>query len=561
MPHPRVRLDPTDAQIPGGVLSALKDRFSAVRAELGLSVDYPPEALAEAAGVAADPQGLPEADETGIPFFTIDPPGSMDLDQAMHLEREGDGHRIRYAIADVPTFVRVGGHLDRETRHRGQTVYCPDLRGAAPRGAVGGGGSLLPDAVRPAFVWDLRLDGGGPSVGGGAPGDGAQRVERLDATVQAAVDGGTEDDRFRCCGRSASAASSRSGHAAAPACRCPSSRCVRARTAASPSSSALRCRRGVERPDLAADGHRGRHDDARRRLGVLRTMPAPTEDAVQRFRRAARGLGGGGLRSGVRRVHPGARPHQPRHLALIHEATALFRGAGYTAFAGPPKDRDHAAVAAPYAHVTAPLRRLVDRFGLVVCEAVCRGGDVPVAVREALPELPELMRESDRRARAAERACADATEAAVLHDRAGESFAAVRPRPHGARHGRPARRPRAGAGDRRPQTARVAAPGPARARRRSGGTLVRQRLRAGGGGSARPYTGGGRVGRTVASVGNHRRGRSGLRRAGWWPTATRGDPRDSATENRPPLHRVTGGGARVKRCKRPPAAWVTRSAR
>ena len=30
------------------------------------------------------------------------------------------------------------------------------------------------------------------------------------------------------------------------------------------------------------------------------------------------------------------------------------------------------------------------------------------------------------------------------------------------------------------------------------------------------------------------RGRSGLHRAGWWLTATRGDPRDSATENRPP---------------------------
>ena len=145
----------------------------------------------------------------------------------------------------------------------------------------------------------------------------------------------------------------------------------------------------------------------------------------QRFRRAARGLGAewpegvpyGDFVSGLDRTNP-------RHLALIHEATALFRGAGYTAFDGAaPKERDHAAVAAPYAHVTAPLRRLVDRFGLVVCEAVCRGGDVPVAVREALPELPELMRESDRRARAAERACADATEAAVLHDRRGESFA------------------------------------------------------------------------------------------------------------------------------------------
>ena len=81
----------------------------------------------------------------------------------------------------------------------------------------------------------------------------------------------------------------------------------------------------------------------------------------------------------------------PRHLALIHEATALFRGAGYTPFDGaPPEHREHAAVANPYAHVTAPLRRLVDRFGLVVCEALSAGTDVPAWARAALPtELSE----------------------------------------------------------------------------------------------------------------------------------------------------------------------------
>src|SRR4051795_9633807 len=128
MPHPRVTLQATDAAIPDGMLAALRDRFSAVRSELGLSLDYPADALAEAEQVAAAPPDLPPRDETDLPFFTIDPPGSMDLDQAMHLEREGDGHRVRYAIADVPSFVRLGGALDRVTRERGQTVYCPDVR-------------------------------------------------------------------------------------------------------------------------------------------------------------------------------------------------------------------------------------------------------------------------------------------------------------------------------------------------------------------------------------------------------------------------------------------------
>ena len=49
-----------------------------------------------------------EAPQVDVPFVTIDPPGARDLDQALHLERRGDGHRVRYAIADVGAFVRPG---------------------------------------------------------------------------------------------------------------------------------------------------------------------------------------------------------------------------------------------------------------------------------------------------------------------------------------------------------------------------------------------------------------------------------------------------------------------
>nr|MDQ3357621.1 RNB domain-containing ribonuclease [Actinomycetota bacterium] len=99
---------------------------------------------------------------------------------------------------------------------------------------------------------------------------------------------------------------------------------------------------------------------------------------------------------------------------------------GYTPFDGElPEQQEQAAIAAPYAHVTAPLRRLVDRFTLVVCEALSSGRDVPDWAREALPMLPEIMATSDRQARAVERACADAVEAAVLQHRVGEVFDAV----------------------------------------------------------------------------------------------------------------------------------------
>ena len=430
MPHPRVRLAPTDADIPGEVLQALEARFAAVRAELGLSLDYPADALAEAEQVAAEPPGLPERDETALPFFTVDPPGSMDLDQAMHLERDGDGHRIRYAIADVPTFVRLGGALDRVTRERGQTVYCPDVRVPLhPEVLSEAAASLLPDAVRPAFVWDLRLDGAGLLTSAQVYRAMVRSVERLDyAQVQAAVDAGTDDERFlllKEVGERRIAQERARGGASLPM---PEQQVTardgggftlefRPLVAAEEWNAQVSLLTGMAAATMMLDAG----------VGVLRTMPAPTPDAVARFRRVARGLGAewpegvpyGEFVRGLDRSNP-------RHLALIHEATALFRGAGYTAFDGePPAQPEHAAVAAPYAHVTAPLRRLVDRFGLVVCEAACRGAEVPDAVRAALPQLAELMRDSDRRARAAERDCADATEAAVLHGREGETFGAI----------------------------------------------------------------------------------------------------------------------------------------
>jgi exoribonuclease R len=162
-------------------------------------------------------------------------------------------------------------------------------------------------------------------------------------------------------------------------------------------------------------------------VGLLRTMPPPDEQAVQRFRRQARALGvnwsarvpyGEFLRGLDRAV--------PQQLALLHEAARLFRGAGYTWFDGqPPTAPAHAAVAAPYAHVTAPLRRLVDRFGLLVCHAAAGGTKPDDEVRAALPALVERMAESDRQAKALERRCVDLVEAAVLAGRVGERFDAV----------------------------------------------------------------------------------------------------------------------------------------
>src|SRR5687767_9137644 len=60
--------------------------IAAIRAELELPSAFPPEVEAAAALAAANPR-LPELDRTDLPLFTLDPVGSMDLDQAMWLER------------------------------------------------------------------------------------------------------------------------------------------------------------------------------------------------------------------------------------------------------------------------------------------------------------------------------------------------------------------------------------------------------------------------------------------------------------------------------------------
>ncbi|HEX8632250.1 MAG TPA: RNB domain-containing ribonuclease, partial [Catenuloplanes sp.] len=96
--------------------------FTGLRRELGLERDVPPEAQREA-DVAATSTPLPDADRTDIPFVTIDPATSRDLDQAVCLERRaGGGYRVRYAIADVTAYVAPAGPLQAETWRRGQTV-------------------------------------------------------------------------------------------------------------------------------------------------------------------------------------------------------------------------------------------------------------------------------------------------------------------------------------------------------------------------------------------------------------------------------------------------------
>src|SRR5690606_34403076 len=133
--------------------------------------------------------------------------------------------------------------------------------------------------------------------------------------------------------------------------------------------------------------------------GVLRTMPEPDADAFETFRRQTAALGRPWTTGTYGEFLRALNRDDPLALPVLEAAASLFRGAGYVTFDGAvPDDVRQAAIAAPYAHATARLRRLVDRWALAICLAVSQGEEIPAWARESLPELPALMQESSQRA-------------------------------------------------------------------------------------------------------------------------------------------------------------------
>jgi exoribonuclease R len=82
-------------------------------------------------------------------------------------------------------------------------------------------------------------------------------------------------------------------------------------------------------------------------------------------------------------------------------------------------------VGAPYAHVTAPLRRLADRYANEIVVAAGAGAAPPAWVLDALPVLVTSMPAAEQHAAAVNRACVDAVEAAILRGHVGQTFRAT----------------------------------------------------------------------------------------------------------------------------------------
>jgi exoribonuclease R len=163
------------------------------------------------------------------------------------------------------------------------------------------------------------------------------------------------------------------------------------------------------------------------RIGILRTLPESHDNLRRKLGNTAKALGieWPEEMTYAEFIH-GLDPTVPAHAAMLAACTVLFRGAGYTAFDGSvPEHPQHAAMKAEYAHVTAPLRRLVDRWTSELCVALSAGTEVPAWVRESMDDLPKIMDEADRRANAYERSIVSMVEAGLVADQIGQEFDGV----------------------------------------------------------------------------------------------------------------------------------------
>ncbi|AZG43618.1 RNB domain-containing ribonuclease [Gordonia insulae] len=439
------------------ILSAPDLDFDAVRTELGISEDYGAAAQDEA-DHPADRWSADREDRTDLPFVTIDPPTSMDLDQAVHIVADGDGFLVNYAIADVAALVEPERALDQESRRRGATFYFPDRSVPLhPRSLSEGAGSLLPDQTRPCVLWTIRVGSDGAPVEVAVRRATIRSVAKLD---YAAV---TED---------AAARRLHPSIAALPAFGALRQRVALARgaveldlpdqevvrddgrwtlrlaphTEADMWNSQLSLLTGMCAGQIMADAG----------VGLLRTLPPADPRAVAALRAAAVSLGvrwPDGVSVGE--FLAGLPKDDPATVALMSAGAGLMRGADYLVLDHPdrgdlvggdpdrgdpalgdvvltsndgrpsPDRMRHAAIAGLYAHVTAPLRRLGDRFATEVCLAVTSGQPVPDWVSRALPTLPKLLRSADALAATADRVSIDLTEAVLLASRVGETFEAV----------------------------------------------------------------------------------------------------------------------------------------
>ncbi len=291
-----------------------------------------------------------------------------------------------------------------------------------------GAGSLLPDGTRPALVWDMEVDETGEGIEVVVRRALVRTREQLDyASAQRSLDDGTAHESLQLLREVGTLRQEREARRGGITLPIPEQEVHKGSN-----GYALRYRaplpvEGWNAQISLMTGMGAAELMLNAGVGVLRTLPKADRGALARLRRTAKALDipwpeDVTYADLVRELDP----RVAMHAAFVSESTVLLRGSGYLAFDGEsPNEAVHAGVASTYAHTTAPLRRLVDRYVGEVCVAVSGGVAVPDWARSTLPSLPETMDESNRRAQQYESGIVSTVEAAVLESSVGDTFQAV----------------------------------------------------------------------------------------------------------------------------------------
>ncbi|HYW14990.1 MAG TPA: RNB domain-containing ribonuclease [Allosphingosinicella sp.] len=399
---------------------ALGRGLASIRSQFQIPATFPPAVLAAAEEASRRPP-TGHSDRTDWPFVTLDPASSTDLDQAFAIERSGPDLLLRYAIADVAWFVEDGDPVDEEAWRRGTTQYLPDGRaGLYPPVLSEGAASLLPDGPRPAIIFTVRI-----AEDGAVRLDGAERAI-VRSRAKLAYD--------------KVAASDLPPDFAELALRIQGAEQRRGAARVNPPAQELAALGGgrfelLFRPSLESEIRNASLSLATNLAiadtlqahgtGLFRIMAEPDERAVARLRHTAGALGlDWPAQAPLAEIERRLDPADPRHATFMLAVQRAGQGASYVPFreGGTPW---HSAVAATYAHATAPLRRLADRYVVQATLAIANGRPVPTAAAEAFERLPAVMAKAGALGSRIERAAVDLAEAVLLSGREGEIFQAV----------------------------------------------------------------------------------------------------------------------------------------
>lgn len=399
---------------------ALGEGLAAIRVQFQLPSEFPMEVEAAAAAAARQPL-THHVDRTAIPFVTLDPASSTDLDQAFAIEQSSSDLILRYAIADVGWFVEDGGPVDVEAWQRGETIYLPDGKVSLYPAILGeGAASLLPDGPRPAVIFTVRVATDGVSTL-----DSAERaiVRSRAKLAYTSVRPDELPEGFAELSRRIEAAEAARGASRVDP---PQQEVVESDdggfalefspvTTAEEDNAALSLATNLAIADMLY-----RHG-----TGLFRVMPEPDDWAVRRLRHSARAIGvdwpnSMSLEDRQRQLDPND-PKQAAFMLAIRRAGAHASYAPFHAGERPW----HSAMRATYAHATAPLRRLADRFVIEAALAIANGQNAPDTAFAAFERLAQVMNKADSKAAQVDSAALELAEAVVLSGRVGESFEAT----------------------------------------------------------------------------------------------------------------------------------------